>query len=93
MFQFLSNNLFKKNYKNLVKNNKKLKAKIDLTLIKLANNPQDPTLGSHKVNLSLYGEVWSSKVNGDTRIIWDYNNSGEIEIILINIGGHNQVYR
>jgi mRNA-degrading endonuclease YafQ of YafQ-DinJ toxin-antitoxin module len=93
MFNFVANNLFKKNYKALIKNNKKLKLNIDQTLVDLGTDPHDPTLGSHKVNLSLYGEVWSSRVTGDIRIIWDYNEAQEIEIILINIGCHDKVYR
>jgi mRNA-degrading endonuclease YafQ of YafQ-DinJ toxin-antitoxin module len=93
MFVLVPSPKFTRELKKLFKKQKSLKPKIHKIFDRLSDDPQDPTLGSHKVNLSLYGEVWSSKVNGDIRIIWDYNNSGEIEIILINIGGHDQIYR
>jgi mRNA-degrading endonuclease YafQ of YafQ-DinJ toxin-antitoxin module len=93
MFTLIPSSKFTRELKKLVKSQKKLRAKIDKVFDKLSDNPQDPKLGSHKVHLTVYGEVWSSAVTGDIRIIWNYNQNGEIEIILINIGGHDKVYR
>jgi len=46
-----------------------------------------------KVNISVLGEVCSSRITGDIRLIWEYNQENEIEIILLTIGGHDRVYR
>ena len=74
---------FKKEYKKLIKNNKIIEKRIDVTLDKLLKSPESV---SHKV-----GEVWSCRVTGDIRIIWEYKN-GELVLLLLKIGGHNDVY-
>jgi mRNA-degrading endonuclease YafQ of YafQ-DinJ toxin-antitoxin module len=57
MFTLVVLNRFKKDFKKLVKNNNKLKSKVEKTLVLLEDDPQQKSLGSHKVSLSLYGEV------------------------------------
>lgn len=78
---------FKKQYKKLIKNNKIIEKRIDTSLAKLLTNPEAV---SHKV-----GDVWSCRVTGDIRIIWEYKD-GELTLLLIKIGGHsggNSVYK
>ena len=75
---------FTKKLKKLVRNNIELKKKVSETILKLSLNPSDPAIVYHKV-----GNVWSSRVTGDIRIIWDYDKNQNITIILINIGGHS----
>ena len=77
---------FKKQYRKLIKNNSELEKRIDSTLMKLSSNPERV---SHKV-----GTVWSARVSGDIRILWEYK-SDEIVLLLLKIGGHsgsNKVY-
>lgn len=47
----------------------------------------DSRLKTHKVISSLCGQAYSSRVNGDVRIIWTFEN--ENAIILHAIGGHS----
>jgi mRNA-degrading endonuclease YafQ of YafQ-DinJ toxin-antitoxin module len=56
----------------------------------LAEDPEHPTLKTHKVNAIIAkSQLYSSSITGDIRIIWDYNN-GNINIIdLLDIGGHS----
>jgi mRNA-degrading endonuclease YafQ of YafQ-DinJ toxin-antitoxin module len=78
---------FKKQYKKLIKNNKIIEKRIDVSLAKLLANPEAV---SHKV-----GDVWSCRVTGDIRVIWEYSG-GELTLLLIKIGGHsggNNVYK
>ncbi len=74
---------FKKSYKKLIKNNKIIEKRIDISLDKLLKNPENV---SHKV-----GEFWSCRVTGDLRIIWEYKN-GDLVLLLLKIGGHDDVY-
>lgn len=84
---------FKRDYKKLIKNNPVLECKIDEVLDLLSLDPKDPTLRSHKVRLHAFGEVWSTRVTGDIRILWDYDEDDERIILLLTIGGHDYVYR
>ena len=93
MFILSASNSFKKTYKKFVNKNPILERKISAVLEKLSNNPQNPSLSSHKVTVSNFGEVWSSKITADIRLIWEYNAENEIEILLLTIGGHDKVYR
>jgi mRNA-degrading endonuclease YafQ of YafQ-DinJ toxin-antitoxin module len=71
---------FKKQYKKIIKNDSQLEKRIDTALFKLAKNPEKV---SHKV-----GSVWSARVTGDIRIIWEYKK-GELCLLLLKIGGHS----
>lgn len=75
---------FTKKLTKLVRNNPKLKMKVLETVKLLSENPQEPILKSHKV-----GEYFSSRVTGDLRIIWDYNETKIQMLDLIDIGGHS----
>jgi mRNA-degrading endonuclease YafQ of YafQ-DinJ toxin-antitoxin module len=92
MFEIVPTKKFTKELQKIIKNNSILKQKIFEVFQDLQDNPHKPKLGSHKVNLSKFGEVWASKVTPDIRIIWDYNSDNQIEIILFTIGGHDKVY-
>jgi mRNA-degrading endonuclease YafQ of YafQ-DinJ toxin-antitoxin module len=83
MFKAEFSKNFKKQYSKLIKNNVNLKKRIDVALLKLCENPE--TI-SHKV-----GQYWSSRVTADIRIIWEYKR-GELVLLLLKIGGHDNVY-
>jgi mRNA-degrading endonuclease YafQ of YafQ-DinJ toxin-antitoxin module len=83
MFTAEFSKYFQKQYKKLIKNNKILEARIDTALSKLL---EDPELVSHKV-----GQYWSCRVTGDIRIIWEYQDD-ELVLMLLKIGGHDEVY-
>jgi mRNA-degrading endonuclease YafQ of YafQ-DinJ toxin-antitoxin module len=83
MFSVEFSRYFQKQYKKLIKNNKNLEVRIDVALTKLIENPENV---SHKV-----GDFWSCRVTGEIRIIWEYKND-ELVLLLLKIGGHDQVY-
>ena len=84
---------FIKKYKKLVKGNVALKKRIGTALDILRDNPQEPKLKSHKVSTSQFGQVWSIRITGDIRVLWNYNDGNQLVLLLLNIGGHGDVYR
>ena len=83
MFRIEFSTYFSREYAKLIKRNKILERRVNVALLKLEKSPESV---SHKV-----GEVWSCRVTGDIRIIWEYKN-GELVLLLLKIGGHNDVY-
>ncbi len=80
---------FDKSYKKLVKKNDELKIKIQKIFELLAEDPKYPSLHSHKVQTPDFGEKWSSRVSGDIRIIWDFDENNNLVILVLDIGGHS----
>ena len=64
--------------KKLTKNNPKIKKAVTKTIDLLEIDPFYPSLKSHKVN-TRDGKKFSSRVTGDIRIIWDFEN-GEAHV-------------
>lgn len=96
MYEFLYDQLFKRKYKRLTKKNPHIKDLVKKSLQKLSNNPFDLSLHTHKVSSRVRPNVYSSKVNGDIRIIWDFSDESVNIIDLYDIGGHsgvNKVYK
>jgi mRNA-degrading endonuclease YafQ of YafQ-DinJ toxin-antitoxin module len=87
---------FLKKAKKLIKKNLNLAKEVDKCIQKLQRDPRDPSLKSHKVQTSDFDIVYSSRVNGDLRIIWNYSENEIFVLDLLDIGGHsgkNKVYK
>ncbi len=84
---------FNSQREKVVGNNEVLNKRLKTTLQKLAQSPTHPSLLSHKVNTSAYGQRWSSTVTGDIRIIWDYGSENRLIILLLDIGGHSGTHK
>jgi len=82
-------NSFRKHEILLIKKDRTLEKRINKTLTFLQEDPLYPSLKSHKVNTPDYGVCWSSRVTGDIRIIWDYDENKQLIILLLDIGGHS----
>ncbi|MGB6014521.1 MAG: type II toxin-antitoxin system mRNA interferase toxin, RelE/StbE family [Nodosilinea sp.] len=85
---------FKRSFKRLVKKNSQLQSKILATLETLSNYPFTPSLKSHKLTGQLEG-LWACSVAYDCRIVFAFkqdSETGEDLIVLIDIGGHDEVY-
>ena len=88
MYELQTTSNFRKKYIKLAEKNKKLQNSVQKTLDLLRLNPKYKSLKTHKVFLSQYGEVYSSFVTGDIRIIWIQVENNLI-ILLLDIGGHS----
>ena len=79
---------FKSKYRKLVVRNQQLKEKTGLILQKLQENPFQKSLKTHKVYVSQFGEVFSSRLTGDLRLLWSMQKDICL-ILLLDIGGHS----
>lgn len=85
---------FKRAFKRLVRRQPELQEKIEQQLALLATNPFDPLLQTHKLKGKLSG-AWACSVEYDCRIVFNFienQESSEEEILLIDIGTHDEVY-
>ncbi|HSR17291.1 MAG TPA: type II toxin-antitoxin system mRNA interferase toxin, RelE/StbE family [Ignavibacteriaceae bacterium] len=85
---------YKKSFKKITKNDPTLKDKIIATMNMLQEDPFHPKLKTHKLKGILEG-IWACSIEYDTRIIFDFvknQSSDKTEILLINIGTHDEVY-
>ncbi|HAA30016.1 MAG TPA: type II toxin-antitoxin system mRNA interferase toxin, RelE/StbE family [Cyanobacteria bacterium UBA8553] len=85
---------FTRAFKATVRKRPELQQKIEQRLRLLAAEPFDPLLRTHKLKGQLSG-AWSCNVEYDCRIVFNFvqnSESGEEEILLIDIGTHDEVY-
>lgn len=93
MFTLIFTKNFDETYTSVIKNNKEVEKKIRKALHFLKQDPFYPSLKTHKANTKNYGEKWSSWVNGDIRIIWDYDSKNRLVIILLDLGKHSGTHK
>ncbi len=87
---------FLKKSKKLTKNNQVLKNRLKKAFKLLEQDPFYPSLKSHKITIKQGKSAFSSRVTGDIRILWNYQNGVAKIIDIIDIGGHegkNKVYK
>lgn len=89
MFVLKSTKSFDSEYLKLVRRDKKLESRIIKILKIIANDPFDGCLNTHKVSTRNFGAKFSSKINGDLRIIWDFDEGNNLVLVLLDIGGHS----
>lgn len=85
---------FKRAFKSLIRREPDLEEKISARLAILVIDPFHPSLKTHKLKGKLSG-VWACTIEYDCRIIFNfkkYPDSDIEEILLIDIGNHNEVY-
>jgi mRNA-degrading endonuclease YafQ of YafQ-DinJ toxin-antitoxin module len=80
-------------YKVLIKNNQELEKRTEKTLKLLKNDPFYPSLKSHKVNTRNFGKKWSSWIDSDLRVIWDFDEKRKQIILLLAVSKHSGAHR
>ncbi len=73
---------FDPTYKQIVKGDQEKEKRTKKALNLLRQEPFYPSLKSHKVNTRSFGQRWSSWINGDLRIIWDFDPTEKVRIII-----------
>jgi mRNA-degrading endonuclease YafQ of YafQ-DinJ toxin-antitoxin module len=91
MFSIIYTSSYETKAKKFLGKHPELKNQYIKTVKLLELNPFHPSLRLHKVNLS-GKEVYSISINISYRITMDFYIKDE-EIILLNIGDHDSVYR
>ncbi len=85
---------FKRALKKTVRQRPDLAPKIEKALGRLAADPFDPALRTHKLKGDLAGS-WACTVEYDCRIVFDFVHDSATEqeaILLFDIGKHDEVY-
>jgi addiction module RelE/StbE family toxin len=80
---------FKRAYRKKVKNDAELKGKFWDAMEIFEKDPFNPRLRTHKLTGKLEG-LWAFSVSFDCRVICKFIS--KTEILLIDIGGHDEVY-
>jgi mRNA-degrading endonuclease YafQ of YafQ-DinJ toxin-antitoxin module len=89
MFTLHTSEYFKKKYQKLTKDNSKLKENLKKALKLLETDPFSVSLKTHKVNTKNNFLAYSSRVTGDIRIIWNFEQEKANILDLIDLGGHS----
>jgi len=88
MYELISSKNFDKELKKLLLTRRLSKEQIKKVFLILMSNPFDNRLRTHKVNSRSYGLKYSSRVDGDLRIIWNFAENNKVILVLLTIGGH-----
>ena len=83
----ISSKKFDKRYSKLKTGEQR---RVDLAIQKFSINPFDPTLRNHPL-IGKFTGLRSISAGGDLRIIFREKDN-YIEVLLITVGSHNQVY-
>ncbi len=80
---------FKRSYRKRVRRREDLKRKFWQKLELFLSNPFSPQLRTHKLSWKLEGQ-WAFTIDEDCRVVFEF--LGEDQVLLIDIGGHDEVY-
>ncbi|MCH8319066.1 MAG: type II toxin-antitoxin system mRNA interferase toxin, RelE/StbE family [Bacteroidetes bacterium] len=81
---------FKQAYKKKTKNSEKLKNKFWESIELFSVDPFNPKLRTHKLTGKL-DKLWAFSVSYDCRVIFMFTDNKN-EVVLIDIGSHDEVY-
>jgi addiction module RelE/StbE family toxin len=85
---------FKRALKKTLRRHPDWRKRISDTLDRLATDPSNPRLKTHKLKGDLAG-FWACTVEHDCRIVFEFVRDSQTrveEILLIDIGKHDEVY-
>ena len=94
MRTLVSTSSFKRAFKALIRHKPEMKSRIAQRLEMLVADPFHPALRTHKLKGKLSG-AWACTVEYDCRIVFNFKknpDSDAEEVLLIDIGSHDQVY-
>ena len=85
---------YKRAFKKVIKHTPNIRTKIISTMKLLEQDPFDPKLKSHKLQ-GILEDTWACSIAYDLRIIFTFiknTTNDETEILLIDLGTHDEVY-
>ena len=94
MYQLFPTKVFLRKAKSILDTQIKKNA-LEKTLQNLEVDPFSSALRTHKVQSRNFGQMYSSKVTPDLRLIWNFDQENNLILLLLDIGGHsgsNKVY-
>ena len=96
MYSFVFSAKFERKSIKLFAKDKNLSWAIDTTLEYMESDPFQKTLKTHKVVNKNWNICYSSRVNWDIRIIWDFSEKWPRILYILDIwwhSGKNKVYK
>jgi mRNA-degrading endonuclease YafQ of YafQ-DinJ toxin-antitoxin module len=93
MYTLVVTDNFDKTYIKIVRGDKKRGKRIQKTLNLLKEDPEYPSLKSHKVNTKSFGKCWSSWITGDLRLIWNFDSNNGVMIYLLAVSEHSGTHK
>jgi mRNA interferase YafQ len=94
MTKLIVSSKFKRAVRKFTRRNTPLQARIEETISQIFEDSNNPSLGTHKLEGKLAG-LLSCSCGYDCRIIFSIESeadTGEISIVLLNVGTHDEVY-
>ena len=89
MIKIVWDQSFKRSYEKKIKNNADLKKKFWKNIELFSSNPFDKQIRTHKLSGKLKG-LWAFSIDYDVRVVFTFLKDDEV--LLIDIGGHEEVY-
>jgi mRNA interferase YafQ len=94
MTRVILSSKFKRAIRKFTRRDDRLLAKIEETIVQLAEDSANPALGTHKLEGKLSG-LLACSCGYDCRIVFSIEtaeDSEETVIVLLNVGTHDEVY-
>lgn len=81
----------KKISKKWIRDHPELKVQFAKKIALFAEDPFPPSLKTHTLRGVLKG-LWSFRITYEHRLVFDFIDEGRTQIVLIDIGSHEEVY-
>ena len=91
MVELIWDERFKKIYKKWCRQHPELMAQFTKKIVLFEMDPFHPSLKTHTLSGVLKG-LWSFRITYEYRLIFDFFDEKRTQVILINIGTHEEVY-
>lgn len=88
MCKLNSSKFFTKKLKKLIENKRLELEVLNKSLQFLAKDPFSPVLRTHKVNTRKLGKHYSSRIDGDLRIIWNFDQDENLLKGMVDFSGY-----
>ena len=91
MVELIWDERFKKIYSKWIHDHQELKALFAKKIVLFQEDPFHPSLKSHTLSGVMKG-LWSFRITYEYRLVFDFVDEGRNQIVLIDIGSHEEVY-
>lgn len=91
MVEIIWDEKFKKIYRKWIRKHPNYQEQFSRQLLIFENDPFHPALKTHSLNGILEG-LWSCRITYEYRLVFDFVDEHRAQVILIDIGTHDEVY-
>lgn len=91
MVELIWDNQFKRIYRKWIHKHPELKQPFSKKIILFSGDPFHPSLKTHMLSGVLKG-LWSCSITYEHRLVFDFIDEEQTQVLLIDIGLHEEVY-